>query len=120
MKNRFIVLTILVCAVSSLLAVPAYRGPITHKQSDGTELVVYHHGDEKFSYFTNEAGQWLQADEKGDYLIVPALTDEEIALRRAESMYSQIASRRAIISRFHVHKHQRTNERMGKWRELHL
>lgn len=96
MKNRFIVLTILVCAVSSLLAVPAYRGPITHIQSDGTELVVYHHGDEKFSYFTNEAGQWLQADEKGDYLIVPALTDEEIALRRAESMYSQIASRRAI------------------------
>ena len=96
MKNRFITLTLLLCAVSSILAVPAYRGPITHKQSDGTEIVVYQHGDEKFSYFTNEAGQWVQADEKGDYRIVPALTAEEIALRRAESRYSQTAMRRSV------------------------
>ena len=84
-KSRFVILIFAVLAVSAVNAVPAYRGPMTHVQSDGSTVTVYQHGDEFFSYVTNEAGQWLQADEKGDYRIVPALNEKEIALQRAES-----------------------------------
>ena len=76
-------------------AVPAYRGPITHKQSDGSLLSLYQHGDEYFHYFTNEAGQWLQEDDNGDYRIIPTLKNEDIAVRRATSPYAHQEPRRA-------------------------
>ncbi len=87
------IVTLLMGAV--VLAVPAYRGPMKHVQSDGTELTLYQHGDESFHYFTNESGQWLQADENGDYRIIPALSEEQIRLRRAESGFATRELRRS-------------------------
>lgn len=42
-----------------VMAKPAYRGPIVQIAADGTEKTVYLHGDEHFSYMTDEAGEWL-------------------------------------------------------------
>lgn len=131
MKSKFVIWGLLVLMASSVLAVPAYRGPLTHVQSDGSKITLYQHGDECFSYFTNEAGQWLQADEKGDFRIVPAMSDEQIAMRRAESRYANSALRRAasetgidrtlsprgpvILVNFADTKFSSTNAQMTEW-----
>lgn len=84
---------------ATLYAVPAYRGPLTHRQSDGTELTIYQHGDEYFHYFTNESGQWMQADDHGDLCIAPALTNEQIKLRRAPALANATGVDRTLSPR---------------------
>lgn len=43
----------------SVQAVPAYRGGVVRTAPDGTQKTVYLHGNERFHYLTDEAGQWL-------------------------------------------------------------
>lgn len=86
--NRSVLTILCLTLCTYLCAVPAYRGPMTYRQSDGSEIVLYQHGDESFHYFTNEVGQWIQADEQGDYRIVPALTTEQVQMRRVENGYA--------------------------------
>ena len=120
---KHIGLTILsLCLAATLCAVPAYRGPLTHTQSNGTELTVYQHGDEHFHYFTNEAGQWLQADDRGDLCIAPALTDEQVKLRRAHTMAAETGVDRTLSPRgpvilvnFTDTKFSNTLEDMQEW-----
>lgn len=74
------------CAVmGSVWAIPARRGEIVKTQPDGSEIVVYQHGDEHFHWMTNEQGEWLHMDEDGFYHVTEALSKEAIAAKRAAS-----------------------------------
>lgn len=92
--NRVVVTIVSLCLCALVCAVPAYRGPMSYRQPDGSEIVLYQHGDESFHYFTNEVGQWMQADEQGHFRIVPSLTNEQIQMRRAASGYATRELRR--------------------------
>lgn len=50
----------MLCAVGMIaMAKPAYRGPIVRTMEDGTEKIVYLHGNEDFHYMTDATGAWL-------------------------------------------------------------
>ena len=63
----------------AMMAVPAKRGGIIRTAEDGTEKIVYLHGNEWFHYMTDEEGNWL--DERS---LLP-LTEEAKAKRLAVS-----------------------------------
>ena len=92
--KKSVVTIVGLCLCALVSAIPAYRGPMSYRQPDGSEIVLYQHGDESFHYFTNEAGQWMQADEQGHFRIVPSLTNEQIQMRRAASGYATRELRR--------------------------
>ena len=68
--------------VCSAWAVPARRGEIVKTQPDGTQIVVYQHGDEHFHWMTNEKGEWLKMDIDGFYRVTEALSAEQIEAKR--------------------------------------
>ena len=75
--------------VATLLwAKPARRGALVVTQEDGTEIVVYQHGDERFHWTTNEAGEWIGQDANGKWQRVPALSEEQIQARREASKFA--------------------------------
>ena len=86
-----IVFSALVC---SAWAVPARRGEIVKTQPDGTQIVVYQHGDEYFHWMTNEKGEWLKMDVDGFYRVTEALSAEQIEAKRmaAPSRAAQVAT----------------------------
>ena len=86
-----IVFSALVC---SAWAVPARRGEIVKTQPDGTQIVVYQHGDEHFHWMTNEKGEWLKMDIDGFYRVTEALNAEQIEAKRiaAPSRAAQAAT----------------------------
>lgn len=89
------ILTVTCCITAAFMfAKPAKRGPIVTTQADGTETVIYQHGDEHFHWTTNAQGEWIAQDKDGQWQTVPALTEEQIAVRRAESRYTKSASKR--------------------------
>ncbi len=57
--KKFISLMSCLVLAGMVMAKPAYRGPIVQVAEDGTEKTVYLHGDEHFSYMTDESGVWL-------------------------------------------------------------
>lgn len=71
--------------IGSVWAIPARRGAIVRTQPDGSEIVVYQHGDEFFHWETNEKGEWLTLDKDGFYQVTEALSKEAIAAKRAAS-----------------------------------
>lgn len=85
------VLSVMVC---SAWAVPARRGEIVKTQPDGTQIVVYQHGDEHFHWMTNEKGEWLKMDVDGFYRVTEALSAEQIEAKRmaAPSRAAQVAT----------------------------
>lgn len=84
MKKR-ILIPVLCCMSIAAMAVPARRTGRTVTQADGTTITVYAHGDEHFHWLTNEQGEWVERTEDGMYKAVPALTSEQIAVRRANA-----------------------------------
>lgn len=66
-------------------AVPATPRGIPVTQPDGSVRTVFLHGDEYFHFMTDEQGNWLERADDGTLVSVPALTADEIALRRAQS-----------------------------------
>ena len=88
----------LIIAFSALVclawAVPARRGEIVKTQPDGTQIVVYQHGDEHFHWMTNEKGEWLKMDVDGFYRVTEALSAEQIEAKRmaAPSRAAQAAT----------------------------
>ena len=77
------------CMVAALSwAKPARRGALVVTQEDGTEVVVYQHGDERFHWTTNEAGEWIAQDANGKWQPVSALSDEQIQARREASKFA--------------------------------
>ena len=82
-------LVVLSAIVGTLWAIPARKGGVLVTQPDGSELMVYQHGDEYFHWMTNDKGEWLRLDEDGYYRVTEALNAEQIAAKR------QAAPRRA-------------------------
>ena len=75
--------------VATLLwAKPAKRGALVVTQEDGTEAIVYQHGDERFHWTTNEAGEWIAQDANGKWQVVSALSNEQIQARREASKFA--------------------------------
>lgn len=59
MKKIILSMTFALMGFASAFASKAYPGPITVIQSDGTELTVYLHGDENFSWYSTADGTLL-------------------------------------------------------------
>lgn len=78
--------TLVLCCTAALCAwaVPARREGRLVTQANGTEIMVYNHGDESFHWQTNENGEWIELGEDGNYTTVPALSEEQIQVRRAK------------------------------------
>lgn len=74
--------------VTSLHAVPAYRGPIQITQPDGTVQTVYQHGDEHFHYLTLADGTWVKQNAEGMLEAVEPLSQKQMQQRRARSRYN--------------------------------
>ena len=66
-------------------AIPARKTGTIVTQPDGSEMVVYQHGDEHFHWQTNEKGDWLKMDNDGFYRVTEALSVEQIETRRVAS-----------------------------------
>lgn len=58
MKRIYSLLWVALTA-TAVMAVPARRGGYLRTAADGTEKVVYLHGNEHFHYMTDEQGRWL-------------------------------------------------------------
>ncbi len=85
MKTRLFILSLLAACTLTLQAKPAYRGAIEKQQPDGSTITIYQHGDEFFHYMTTEDGTWVALQEDGFYRAIPALTDEQVKMRRQQS-----------------------------------
>ena len=77
MKKIFAILSICAIAVSAM-AMPARRDGIVRTAADGTEKVVYQHGDESFHYITDAEGNWLDEE-----TLLP-LSEEAKAVRKTK------------------------------------
>ncbi len=84
MKKLSILVFIFAIAVAAW-AVPARRTGVVVTQPDGSEIVVYQHGDEHFHWQTNEKGEWLKLDRDGFYRVTEAMSTEQIEAKRAQS-----------------------------------
>lgn len=83
--KKIVSLVICCATVLCIYAVPARRTGRTVTQADGTTLTVFAHGDEHFHWLTNGQGEWVALNAQGNYEVIPALTDEQIQARRANS-----------------------------------
>ena len=84
--KRLSILT-LVCVMGiTALAIPARRTGIIVTQADGSEIMVYQHGDENFHWQTNEKGEWIELKHDGFFHVVEALSNEQIEAKRAQSI----------------------------------
>ena len=66
-------------------AIPARKTGTIVPQPDGSEMVVYQHGDEHFHWQTNEKGEWIEQGIDGFFRITEALSAEQVEARRAQS-----------------------------------
>lgn len=86
--KKLVSLFICLAFAATAMAKPAYRGPITRTLADGTEKVVYLHGDEHFHYMTDEAGEWLD-----ETTMTPM--SAEVKAKRLQAGEETIKARRA-------------------------
>ena len=84
MKRLSILVFIFTMAIAAW-AVPARKTGIVITQPDGSEIIVYQHGDEHFHWQTNENGEWLKLGEDGFYCVTEALSEEQIEIKRLAS-----------------------------------
>ena len=86
MRKLFSIIVFTLAVAATATAVPAYRGPIVRTMEDGSEKIVYLHGNEHFHYMTDSAGMWLD-----DKRLTP-LTDAQ-KTARLEQMHHADARR---------------------------
>ena len=84
MKKLSVLVLFFVMAVAAW-AVPARKTGVVVTQPDGSEIIVYQHGDEHFHWQTNEKGEWLKLGEDGFYRVTEALSVEQIEAKRMAS-----------------------------------
>ena len=65
MRKILVTLALLVGALYTLSAIPAYPGKIRVKQPDGTYITIQGHGDEWYHYVTDERGRVVAQDADG-------------------------------------------------------
>ena len=83
--KKLSILALLCIMTAAVWAVPARRTGVVVTQPDGSEVIVYQHGDEHFHWQTNEKGEWLKLGEDGFYRVTEALSAEQIEARRVAS-----------------------------------
>ena len=83
--KRLSILVFVFTMATAVWAVPARRTGVVVTQPDGSEVIVYQHGDEHFHWQTNEKGEWLKLGEDGFYRVTEALSAEQIEARRVAS-----------------------------------
>ena len=66
-------------------AIPARKTGTIVTQPDGSEMVIYQHGDEHFHWITNEKGDWIEQGVDGFFRVTKSLSAEQIEARRAQS-----------------------------------
>ena len=84
MKKLSVLVLFFVMAVAAW-AVPARKTGVVVTQPDGSEIIVYQHGDEHFHWQTNDKGEWLKLDADGFYRVTDALSVEQIEAKRMAS-----------------------------------
>ena len=99
--KRIGLIAILCAVVCGVWAIPARRGGIVKTQPDGSEVIVYQHGDEFFHWETNEKCEWLALDKDGFYHVTEALSKEAIAAKRAASPLN-IAPKEEVASPLNI------------------
>lgn len=122
---RKLSIIIILCAVAvSAMAVPARRDGMMRTAADGTQKMVYLHGNETFHYMTDAEGNWLDEE-----TLLPlseevkskrlAVRGERLAARRAKQdtgIDRLLAPRGAIILVSYKDKaFQESNEEMTQW-----
>lgn len=88
LKARGITLLSVLAVAMSAMAIPARRDGKLCTAADGTEKMVYMHGDEAFHYLTDEAGLWLDEE-----TLLP-LSEEQKSVRRQQGK-ARVTERRA-------------------------
>ena len=77
MRKILVTLALLVSALYTLSAIPAYPGKIRVKQPDGSTIIIQIHGDEWLHYITDEYGRVVAQDADGFYRPAQKPTQEE-------------------------------------------
>ena len=101
MRKILVTLALLAGAFYTLFAVPAYPGKIKVVQPDGSVITIQIHGDEFFSYVTDERGQVVAQDAAGFYrpAQMPSAEQQEEAARMrraAAQMRAQAAQAQSL------------------------
>ena len=79
----------MLCAVAvSAIAVPARRDGMVRTAADGTEKMVYQHGNELFHYLTDAEGNWLDEE-----TLMPMSNEQKAA--REQAGKARVQARRA-------------------------
>ena len=79
----------MLCAVAvSAIAVPARRDGMLRTAADGTEKMVYQHGNELFHYLTDAEGNWLDEE-----TLLPMSNEQKVA--REQAGKARVQARRA-------------------------
>ena len=84
MRKILATLALLLSALYTLFAVPAYPGKIRVTQLDGSTIIIRLHGDEWFNYATDESGQVVARGKDGFYR--PAKMPSRAVLEEAKEM----------------------------------
>lgn len=90
---RFLtILCLFTLGISTLFAVPAYRGWQTVSQPDGSTITIRQMGDEFFHYWENEAGQQVEEDAQGYWHVLetPVVESQLQKKMRASRHYTQV------------------------------
>ena len=77
---------LMLCAVTmGVMAVPARRGGVLRMAEDGTEKMVYLHGDAFFHYMTDSEGRWLNEKTLQPLSETESVTARKSGVARAQS-----------------------------------
>ena len=79
--NFYFVLSLLLLAPVCAVAKPALRTLMSVKQSDGSALIVYQTGDERFHYYCTADGVPLVREANGDFSYAVVSGDELVSSR---------------------------------------
>lgn len=92
MRKRIGIIVLSLAVAMGAMALPAKPGPVVITEEDGTEQIVFLHGDEFFHYMTTQDGRWMEM-QNGKLAEVPALSDEEVVARREARRKALLSSR---------------------------
>lgn len=97
-RRSLCVLLFLIAGLSSMLAVPAYRGWQTKTQPDGTTITVRLLGDEFYHYWETQDGKIAKEQPDGTFVVTAEQrpTGEQFAQRRNASKMYQSRPRRVV------------------------
>ena len=91
--RRWAMMLIVGMAVSSMLAVPAYKGWQTQTQADGSTITLRQVGDEFYHYWETTDGKLAVEQADGSFIVKdePLPTKEEFKARRERARATQMA-----------------------------